>query len=252
MSNQFVKNTNFLPDEHPLTQHLGRGWKISTKTNVPYKDIALISDSKVKKAAVIQSTNPVTSDDPKEELRDYISYELPVIKNGQQDVENYWFWITDFSGNGKFNIYAFDSEADVIAKRDESIKFAGYSNKTIKPTDSTKQVTTLTNSNNVVSNKSTFPTHQVIGNDVIGTVQEQKSFIKTVEDLKVVTIGTPDYVGYLEKGYSIVPVELANPNIWKESCYDNEGNLVGFEYSVLLGRLINLEIPKVYLDDQSD
>lgn len=241
---QFAKNTNFLPDDHPLTVQLGKGWKISGKTNIPYKDIALIQDDDVRVEATIQSGNPIIADG-KKPARDYIHFELPTVVNGQPSVVPYWFWITDFSGNKKFNIYAFQSEDEVKAKQQESIKFAGY------PPKNTGQTTIQTppTTQQVVSKAAPLQTHQVVGNDVSGTLAEQKSFIKTIEDLKEVTLGSPDYVGYTETGYNIVPVELCNPNIWRDPCYDNEGNLTGYELTVLLGRIINVEIPTINSND---
>lgn len=241
---QFAKNTNFLPDEHPLSIHLGKGWKISGKTNIPYKDIALIGDDDVRVQATIQSGNPVVADG-KKPARDYIHYELPITVNGQQSVVPYWFWITDFSGNKKFNIYAFESEAEVIAKQQESIKYAGYSTTGTAQTTNKTPVTTQ----QVVSKATPLQTHEVVGNDVIGTLAEQKSSIQTVEDIKAVVVGSPDYVGFTETGYNIVPVKLCNPNTWRDPCYDQDGNLTGYDITVLLGRLINVEIPTISSND---
>lgn len=246
---QFAKNTNFLPDEHPLSIHLGKGWKISGKTNIPYKDIALIGDDDVRVEATIQSGNPVVADG-KKPARDYIHYELPITVNGQQSVVPYWFWVTDFSGNKKFNIYAFESEAEVIAKQQESIKYAGYStnNTTTQTTNKQTNIANVKTIGETVT-KTPLQTHQVVGNDVIGTLAEQKSSIQTVEDIKAVVVGSPDYVGFTETGYNIVPVKLCNPNTWRDPCYDQDGNLTGYDLTVLLGRIINVEIPTISSND---
>lgn len=250
MSNQqYVKNTNYLPREHPLSS-IGYPWKISSKTQKPYIELANLTDKEVKKAATIESTKDLVSDNPTQNPpRDTLHYEIPTVVNGVQDVVPYWFWVSDFNGNGKFSVYAFTTEIDSESKKQEAIKYAGYSTNNTTQTKVTAPTNAIATTAEMVTKTPPLQTHQVIGNDVIGTLQESKRFHKTFEDPKRVVVGSADYIGWTEKGYSIITSDLCNPNFWVEPDYDDEGNLIGTNDVVLLGKIINVEIPNISRDD---
>lgn len=237
---KFAKNLNTPPKDSPLWL-VGDAWKRSNSTGQDYCPINNIIDDELLVVARKESRKPVSDPDPKKE-RDYIHKPIEVeSEDGVIDEVDYFYYVTDFNGNGKFSIFGFDNEAGAKKKKEEAIKFAGY-NKSIESQQS------LNNDNDTLTSTLAPKKTTITVNGANKTVDQVANQVMLKQD-EVLTYTDPQLVAQdnieqktalMEDGYDFIPSSLVRNNVWETEVTDAKGKTTK-TVIFLMGKIINVK-----------
>lgn len=232
---RFVKNTSTPPTDSPLWL-VGDGWKRSTKTNTDYCPIGNIIDDQLLVACRQESRKTVQE-------RDYIQYNIEAEnEDGTIDEFPYFFYVTDFNGNGKFSAFAYEKEQDAQNKKAEALKYANYSNSQQQQQNNNgQQKISSAQPRTPIQRTATVNGTNKTVDQVKDSVLLRQNEVLTFTDPQIVTHDNTEQMATLmQDGYSFIPSSLVKNNVWETEAMDEEGK-VSKSVVFLMGKIINVK-----------
>lgn len=249
---QFVKNTN-VPPRDSLLWLVGSNWKISGSTNIPYCPMEDLIDDDLYTTALAEIAKKEI------EKREVIQYEIVKMNDeGNQVLESgvFFFYPSDFNGNKKYSLFAFEAQKDAEDKKKTTIRFASYNKQpdngaqtAPKPTNIAPKAPVDTKRPTVYDTNLPKQTRTTSLNTEIDR-QEQNEWV--LKQDYIITYTHPTPVKYddietqtrlLSEGLNFIPASLCRENTWTELLTVNtETGEQTATRLYLMGRIIRVDI----------
>jgi hypothetical protein len=226
---RFAKNTDTPPRDSPLWL-VGDQWKRSQKTNIDYSPIAGIADDTLLVACRQQSRIDVKD-------RDYIEYDIEAENEDQTvDTFKYYFYVTDFNGNGKFSVFAFEDEDGAKKKKAEAIKFAGYNQNTQEQQTGQQKLVSAPKTTSIITANTT---NKTLSENPVLLKQDQ---ILTYTDPHLVSNDNTEQMATLiQDGYQFIPSSIVRNNVFETRTIDPKTKTETKNIIYLMGKIINVK-----------
>lgn len=231
MSNQFVKNTDAPSQDSPLWK-FADDWKVSGKTGQAYASL------------------------PGVERQDTYLHEnlSALIKSGTIDdieYQSYFFVPTFFDSRdpkkpksknvvSNWHVFCFPNAQESRKKVEELKKFANYTPKTTtvpktQPVEEGQK--TLNIPTTPISIPKDLPPHP----NIISSSAPQY-LITFTDPVEVDGNDQQTILKLVGDGFCYLPTTLVKDNMWRETLFDDDGNVTGTNTKFFMGRIINVKI----------
>ena len=232
MSQQYVKNTN-VPDKDSEIWTFGNNWRISGTSGEVYCPLKY---DPVKEITDVELFSNATKMVNKEPIANWDYFE-------GQTTNNKFFFVVSPTKDGSILLYAYTDEL-IAKKKVETVKKfnADFVPKgQSQPTPQQQLQTTTTE-----GIKTNAPTQKVVENEPKSAPGHlwvsTERFIDTYTDPRFVEQGSQEAADLEAQGYSYLPTSLVETTCYVKNVYDGDGNVVGEQYLLRMGRIINVKI----------